>query len=210
MASERSRAQALGDQVSVSDRYRKLSSPAIANAWKVILAELGYTDPDPHLVESPGRVANSLLDWHTMLTAPPRLETFPNAEGFDQMIATGGFRFYSLCAHHGLPFFGEVSIGYIPKPGPEGRILGLSKFARLTDYYAHRFTVQERLTQQIAEHLEKELEPVGVGVIIKAEHLCMAMRGVERPGHSTVTCDLRGAMRNNPTAKTELLTLIKF
>jgi GTP cyclohydrolase I len=108
------------------------------------------------------------------------------------------------CAHHGLPFFGEAAIGYIPGK----KIVGLSKFARVLDHFAHRFTVQENLTHYVAEYMEKRLKPVGLGVVIRAEHMCMSMRGVERPNHTTITSDMRGAFRSAPHAKAELLALI--
>jgi GTP cyclohydrolase I len=125
------------------------------------------------------------------------------AENYDQMVLVRDIPFYSLCEHHLAPFFGTVSIGYIPR----NRILGLSKFSRLTDVFARRLQVQERLTNQIADALVEGLQPAGVGVVIKARHLCMESRGVRQQGHHTVTSALRGAMKEDATARSEFLNL---
>lgn len=176
----------------------------IAHAWRTIIEALGYEAEDPHLTDSPDRIARFLIEWHEQGKRPPTLTTFPNEPRVDELVAIGGMRFYSLCAHHGLPFGGRAAIGYIPK----AKVLGLSKFARVLDHFAHRFQTQERLTHQIASFLEAELEPTAIGVVLRAEHLCMSMRGAERPGHSTVTSDMRGAFKTKPEARAELLTLV--
>lgn len=177
----------------------------LENAWSAVIAGLGYDAADPHLVDSPARVGRFLREWHTNDSEPPKLTTFPNADPrVDELVMTGGIRFYSLCAHHGLPFFGTAAVGYLPRD----KVLGLSKFARVIDHFAHRFQVQERLTQQIADYLADALDPLAVGVVLRAEHLCMAMRGVERPGHCTVTSNLQGAFRDNAEARSELMALV--
>lgn len=181
-----------------------MRSRALAQHWKALLEALGYDLNDPHLVDSPERVGRFLDEWHSVAKEPPKLTTFPN-DGCDELVAVGGIRFYSMCAHHGLPFGGRVAIGYLPG----ARVLGLSKFARVVDHFAHRFQTQERLTKQVADHLQQALDPIGVGVVMRAEHLCMSLRGVERPGHVTVTSDLRGAFRSKPEARAELLALVK-
>lgn len=163
---------------------------------------LGYDLNDPHLLDTPTRVARFQRAWHTIGKEPPPLTTFPN-DGADEMVVVDTIRFYSLCSHHGLPFLGNAHIGYVPSD----RLLGLSKFARVVDYFAHRFQVQERLTKQVADYLAVALEPKGLGVVLRAEHLCMSMRGVERPGHRTTTSDLRGAMRD-PAARAEFMGLV--
>ncbi len=172
-------------------------------AWQAIIDSLGYNPKDPHLAGTPDRVARFMADWHTVGKPPPPLTTFPN-DGTDEMVLVGGIQFYSMCAHHALPFCGEAAIGYIPGQ----RIVGLSKLARVVDHYARRFQVQEGLTKEIADHLERELAPVGVGVVLRAEHLCMSMRGIQKPGHRTVTSDLRGALRGKPEARAEFLALL--
>lgn len=184
---------------SPSDRAR-----AVEQAWRQLVQALGYDMKDPHLTDSPARVARFLSEWHTQTSDPPKLTTFPNDPKVDELVAVGRIPFYSLCAHHGLPFSGHASVGYIPKD----KVLGLSKFARVIDHFARRFQVQERLTHEVASYLQQELDPVGVGVVMKAEHLCMSMRGVERPGHLTVTSDLRGAFRDHAAARSELLALL--
>lgn len=182
------------------------SLSAISDAWKTIISKLGYDPNDPHLVGSPERVARFLAEWHTLAgIAPPTLTTFPNVPRVDEIVACGGISFYSVCAHHGLPFFGEAAIGYIPGKS----VLGLSKFARVVHHFANRFQVQERLTHEIASYLEAELKPLGVGVVLRAEHLCMSMRGIRSEGHCTVTSDMRGVFREKPEARSELMALIQ-
>ncbi len=180
---------------------------AIEVAWSTLVEALGYDLKDPHLQESSARVARFLAAWHTRNgTDPPKCTTFPNENPrVDEVVATGRIRFYSMCAHHGLPFFGEAAVGYIPKD----KVLGLSKFARVIHHFAHRFQTQERLTHEIVHHLEQELDPVGIGVVMSAEHLCMSMRGVCCPDHETVTSAMRGAFLTKPEARAELLTIIR-
>ena len=125
------------------------------------------------------------------------------AEKHDQMVTVKDIPFYSHCEHHLAPFFGTVTISYIPN----GRIVGLSKLSRLADAYARRLQVQERLTEQIADALVEHLQPLGVGVLIKARHLCMESRGVCQQGHHTVTTALRGAIKDEPQTRSEFLRL---
>jgi len=178
----------------------------VERAWAEIVDALGYDGKDPHLVESPVRVARFLMDWHTQSKhkLPPKLTTFPS-EGCDELIVVGGITFYALCAHHGLPFMGVASVGYVPN----GRVLGLSKFARVIDHFARRFTTQERLGQNITAYLQENLKPQGVGVVLRAEHLCMSLRGIQKPGHFTTTSDMRGVFREKPEARAEFLNLVR-
>lgn len=125
---------------------------------------------------------------------------------YDELVLIKDIPFNSLCEHHFAPFFGKAHIAYIPK---ENVITGLSKFARLTDAYANRFQVQERLTAQIADTVEKVLQPLGCAVIVEAEHYCMCGRGVKKQGAKTVTSSMRGVFRDKPEARAELLQLIK-
>lgn len=184
-----------------------MATDRIADAWRVILEDLGYDLGDDHFSDSPARVARFMREWHTQVgTVPPRLTTFSNMgeAAYDGVLATGGIRFFSMCAHHGLPFFGTASIGYLPG----ARMVGLSKLARLVDYYARRFSVQEIITVRVAEHLQRELEAKGVGVVLRAEHLCMSMRGIQKPGHATITSTMLGAFRDEPSARAELIALL--
>ena len=177
----------------------------IAEAQVKLTRALGYDDTNPHLRDSPGRVARFMVDWHTEGKDPPVLTTFPNEPRMDELVVVGGLSFYSMCAHHGLPFFGTAAIGYIP----DERVLGLSKFARVVRHFAQRFQVQEVLTVQVADYLHQHLNPRALGVVMRAEHLCMSMRGVRSPGHQTTTSCMRGAFMTHPEARAELLGLAK-
>lgn len=174
--------------------YRTILSTAEPDTW--------HRDG---LRETPMRAAKALAEltdgYDTDIGA--LLKTF-DSDGHDEMVAQSGIHFYSLCEHHLLPFHGVVHIAYIPK----GRIVGLSKLARLVDAFARRLQVQERLTDEIANALEKHLATKGVMVIVEAEHLCMAMRGVRRPGAITRTSAVRGAMKKKPEARAEAQSLL--
>ena len=124
----------------------------------------------------------------------------------DEVIVVRDITFYSICEHHLVPFYGRAHVGYLPEPN--GRITGLSKLARLVDGYAKRPQVQERLTGQIADGIEKKLKPRGVAVVVEAEHMCMSMRGIKKPGSQTVTSSMRGLFRDNASSRAEVLQLI--
>ena len=124
----------------------------------------------------------------------------------DEMVMVRDIPFASLCEHHMIPFMGKVHVGYIP--GADGRITGLSKLARVVDAYAHRLQVQERMTTQIADTMEKALAPLGVLVVVEAEHLCMSMRGVRKPGTLTITSAVRGLFRNDPRTRAEAMEFV--
>jgi GTP cyclohydrolase I len=146
------------------------------------------------LIETPARMAKAWLDHTTGYLQEPGevLKAFEDgAEKYDEMVVVGGIRFYSRCEHHGEAIFGEAIIGYIPA----GKVVGLSKLVRLTDVFAKRLQVQERMTQQIANALSEHLQPKGVGVMVRARHLCMEARGVCRHGAITTTTSLIGAVR---------------
>lgn len=127
------------------------------------------------------------------------------AEDYSEMIVVKDIDFYSLCEHHILPFFGRAHVAYIPK----GKIVGLSKIARLVEVYARRLQVQERLTTEIADTIERQLVPLGVAVVTEAEHLCMRMRGIERQNSTVVTSAMRGAFQTNSKTREEFMTLIR-
>lgn len=128
-----------------------------------------------------------------------------DSEGYDEMIIEKNITFYSLCEHHMVPFFGIGAIAYIP----DKKILGLSKLARVLDYYAHGLQNQERITKQVAMHIQKILKPKGVAVMLNARHLCIEMRGVNKPGVETTTSYLTGVFKKEPSCKNEFLNLIK-
>ncbi len=178
----------------------------IAAAIREILIAIGE-DPDRDgLVKTPARVARMYEELFAGLSGEPDeyLETtFEHAH--DEMIVLRDIPFYSICEHHLLPFFGRAAVGYIPNE----RIVGLSKLARVVEHLARRPQVQERLTCQVADRIEQVLDPVGVAVTIEAEHTCMTMRGVKKPGSQMVTSVTRGAFRNNPATRAEFFDAVQ-
>jgi len=159
------------------------------------------------MLDTPARVARMYAEICGGLHEEPELHLKKTFDvDHDEVILVRDIPMYSLCEHHLLPFIGSANVGYIPNP--EGKVTGLSKLARLVDGYARRPQVQERLTSQIADALENELQPRGVIVIIDAEHLCMSMRGVRKAGASTVTSAVRGIFRDNAATRAEAMRLI--
>ena len=178
----------------------------IEAAVREILLAVGE-DPDRDgLLDTPGRVARSYAEMFSGLRADPRevLGTTFDVE-HDEMVLVTDIAVYSICEHHLLPFHGMAHVAYIP--GPHHRVAGLSKLARLVDVFARRPQVQERLTTQVADALMDHLDPRGVIVVIEAEHLCMSMRGVRKPGASTLTSAVRGQLRH-PATRAEAMSLI--
>ncbi|GAA2153386.1 GTP cyclohydrolase I FolE [Nocardioides koreensis] len=168
-----------------------------------MLAALGLPVDSDDMLETPRRLVAAYAE---MLTVPDfDLTTFANSAGYDELVLVQDIPVRSLCEHHLLPFVGVAHVGYLP----DDRILGLSKFARLVDFFARRAQTQERLTTQIADHLQERLAPVGVGVVIEAEHSCMSLRGARAEGARTVTSTLRGALREDPSSRAEFLALTR-
>jgi GTP cyclohydrolase I len=168
-----------------------------------LLLALGQRIEGPDMADTPRRMA---LAYAEMLAVDAfDLTTFPNTEEYDELVLVEDIPLRSLCEHHMLPFVGVAHIGYLPAD----RILGLSKFARVVDFFSHRTQTQERLTKQIAEHLQQHLAPRGVGVVVEAEHTCMTLRGVRAHGTRTVTSTLFGALRENPSSRAEFLSLAR-
>jgi GTP cyclohydrolase I len=167
-------------------------------------------DPEPDregLVRTPQRVARALRYLTRGYEQDPAT-VIGNAlfnENHSEMIVVKDIDFYSLCEHHILPFFGRAHVAYIPR----GRIVGLSKIARLVEVYARRLQVQERLTTEIADTIERQLTPLGVAVVTEAEHLCMRMRGIEKQNSTVVTSAMRGAFQTNSKTREEFMTLIR-
>ena len=165
---------------------------------------MGLNLNDPHYKETPMRVARFFLEFFNV--DMPNIKVFPNP-GYNQMIFSGAIPFFSLCAHHLVPFFGYAYVAYIPRS--DGNIIGLSKIARVVDYFARKEpTVQEILTQRIADYLYDKLKPHGVGVLIKAKHLCVEMRGIKK-AQVMITSALRGNFHEHDV-KQEFLELIKM
>lgn len=166
-----------------------------------LLTALGRDPASEHLADTPKRVAHAYAE---LLT--PRefnLTTFPNDEGYDELVLAKSIPVQSLCQHHLLPFEGVAHIGYLPGE----RILGLSKLARVVELFARDLQVQERLTKQVADWLQQHLAPQGVGVVIEAEHQCMSLRGVRATGSSTVTSALHGLLRDDARSRQEFFSL---
>jgi len=161
---------------------------------ETILDLLGVDRRDPNVHDTPRRVASMFLEMFHGLRegAEPQVTTFPNEEAYSAMVMERDIPFYSMCAHHLVPFYGHAHIAYIPGK----RIVGLSKIPRILEFYAKRPQIQERLTEQVADYLWSKLEPLGVMVVIEARHLCVEMRGVKKPGALTVTSAIRGAFEN--------------
>jgi GTP cyclohydrolase I len=181
--------------------------PRIEAAVREILAAIGE-DPDRDgLRDTPARVARSYVEMFAGLRIDPSTVLSTTFEaGHQEFILVKDIELYSTCEHHLVPFHGAAHVGYIP--GPDGRITGLSKLARLVDGFARRPQVQERLTAQIADTLMAVLEPRGVIVVIECEHLCMSMRGIRKPGAHTVTSAVRGIFEHSSTTRAEAMSLI--
>ncbi len=186
---------------------RGVDQERAAAAVRELLIAVGE-DPDrPGLRDTPARVARAYAETFAGLGQDPAdvLSTVFD-EDHDELVLVKDIPMYSTCEHHLVPFHGMAHIGYIP--GEDGRVTGLSKLARLVEVFARRPQVQERMTSQIADALESGLKPRGVLVVIEAEHLCMAMRGVRKPGARTMTSAVRGILRENPATRSEALSLV--
>jgi GTP cyclohydrolase IA len=181
--------------------------PRIERAVREILLAIGEDPERDGLRATPARVARAYAEQFAGLRQAPEdvLTTVFDAE-YDEMVLVRDIEVYSTCEHHLVPFFGNAHVGYIPNV--QGQITGLSKLARLVDVYARRPQVQERMTSQIADAMVKVLEPRGVIVVIEAEHLCMSMRGVRKPGAKTVTSAVRGSFLESDSTRAEAMSLL--
>ncbi|MDR0684102.1 MAG: GTP cyclohydrolase I FolE [Spirochaetaceae bacterium] len=179
----------------------------IREAVKMIIEAIGEDSAREGLVDTPDRVARMYAEIFSGLGEDPKIHmrTFFNIE-HDEMVLVKDISFFSMCEHHFLPFFGKVSVAYIPK---NGRVTGLSKLARIVDCIARRPQLQERLTSSVADTIMECLEPEGVAVVVDAEHMCMSIRGVKKPGARTVTSAVRGVFRNDTRTRNEVFALIK-
>ncbi len=185
--------------------HEKVDLEAIEGAVRTILRAVGE-DPDrPGLRDTPRRVARMYKEMFAGLRLDPARHlkvTFP--EDYDELVLVRDIPFTSMCEHHLLPFSGVAHVAYLPR----GRVTGLSKIARVVEEMALRPQVQERMTQMIADLIERELDTSGVAVVIEAEHSCMSIRGIRKPGSRTVTSALRGTFRTNPASRAEVMALI--
>lgn len=183
----------------------KVDLPRIERAVREILAAVGE-DPDREgLLETPARVARMYAEMFSGLHTDPstHLKKF-FTEQYDEMVLVRDITFNSMCEHHMLPFYGKAHIGYVPN----GKVVGLSKLARVVEEYSRRPQVQERMTEQIANLLIKELDVKGVAVVIEASHSCMSIRGIRKPGSLCVTSAMKGLFRSNLSSRSEVMTLI--
>jgi GTP cyclohydrolase I len=180
----------------------RIDLPAAERAVRDLLLALGRDLHDPGLRETPRRVAAAFGE---LLTHDPvSLTTFPNESAYDELVVVREIPFHSLCMHHLLPFHGVAHVAYLPAD----RIIGLSKLARVVELFARELQLQERLTMQIATCLRDHLQPKGVGVVVEAEHMCMSLRGVQKPGTRTTTSALLGLLRDDARTRQEFLSLV--
>ena len=191
------------------DRFvsHEVDLAAIEEAVRAILVAIGEDPQREGLRETPRRVARMYAEIFDGVTIDPGdvVDAFFGDEHYEEIVMVRDIPFYSSCEHHLVPFHGKAHVAYIP----HGRVTGLSKLARLIEGYARRPQMQERLTAQVADALMDRLEPLGVMVVVEAEHLCMSMRGVRKPGSVTVTSAVRGTLATNPTTRAEALALMK-
>lgn len=186
---------------------RQTNLTQIEGAVRQILSAIGE-DPDRDgLEDTPARVARMYLEITSGLASDPATHLATTFEaGHEEIVLVRDIPFSSLCEHHLMPFVGVAHVGYIP--GADGRVTGLSKLARVVDGYAQRLQVQERMTTQIIEAIERELDPVAAIVVVEAEHMCMSIRGVSKPGALTITSAVRGLFREDSSARAEAMSLI--
>ncbi len=187
----------------LQQRVPQRDMAAAEQAAADLLTALGIRLDSDSLRETPGRLARAYAELLTSRSF--RLTTFPNDEGYDELVLARGIPIRSVCEHHLLPFIGVAHVGYFPGD----RIVGLSKLARTVEHFAHGLQVQERLTKQVADYLTEALAPKGVGVVIEAEHLCMTLRGVRANGTTTVTSTMQGILRSDPRSRAEFLALTR-
>ena len=180
----------------------------IKDSVKNILLSIGEDPEREGLRETPRRVAEMYKEIFSGLDADPVKELAVGFElGHHEMILLKDIPFYSMCEHHMLPFYGVAHVAYIPNE--EGRVVGISKIARVVDLIARKPQIQERMVSEIADTIDEGLKPLGVAVVVQAEHMCMIMRGIKKPGTSVITSALRGAFKNNPTTRAEFMSLIQ-
>jgi len=184
----------------------QIDQARIEKAIREIIEAVGEDPNREGLKETPERVARFYAEVFEGVHQDPGevVDAFFGEEHYQEIVMVKDIPFYSMCEHHLVPFHGQAHVAYLPK----GRVTGLSKLARLVEGFARRPQMQERLTAQVAQCLDDRLEPLGVLVVVEAEHLCMAMRGVKKPGAVTVTSAVRGLMESNPATRAEAMSLL--
>ncbi|HEY8128436.1 MAG TPA: GTP cyclohydrolase I FolE [Hyphomicrobium sp.] len=189
------------------DSEKKPTRAEVETAVKTIIRWTGDDPARPGLKETPSRVTDAFEEYFRGYDQDPEAilqKTFEEIEGYDEMIVLRGIRFESHCEHHMAPIIGRAWVAYIP----DGRVVGISKLARVVDAYAKRLQIQEKMTAQIANTIQEVLKPQGVAVVLKAEHHCMTTRGVHKPGTDMVTSRMLGAFRDNPITRQEFLAMV--
>ncbi|HSM44309.1 MAG TPA: GTP cyclohydrolase I FolE [Acidimicrobiia bacterium] len=183
-----------------------IDSGRIEKAVREIIEALGEDPLREGLVDTPERVARFYEEVFEAIHTDPGdvIDAFFGEEHYQEIVMVREIPFYSMCEHHFVPFHGQAHVAYMP----QGRVTGLSKLARLVEGFARRPQMQERLTAQVANCLDERLDPLGVLVVVEAEHLCMSMRGVKKPGARTVTSAVRGVMETNPATRAEAMSLL--
>lgn len=184
-----------------------MDKETIEKAVREIIIAIGE-DPDREgLLDTPKRIANMYEEIFSGLGEDPKkhLEIYFQEEKYEELVLVKDLPFYSMCEHHLVPFFGKVHVGYLPK---DGKLTGLSKLARVVETISKRPQLQERLTANIADSILEKLEPYGVIVVIEAEHMCMTMRGVKKPGSKTITSVVRGVFANDLKSRAEVMSII--
>jgi len=196
----------------MADRNNLISqSVTRLEAEEAVRTLLRWAGDDPAregLVDTPRRVVDAYSDWFSGYNTDPRdylARTFEEVAGYDEMIVLRDIRFSSHCEHHMAPIIGQVHVGYLPA----GRVVGISKLARVVEAYARRFQVQEKMTAQIADCIQDVLQPLGVGVVVDGVHQCMTTRGIHKHGVSMVTSSMRGSFRNDARTRAEFLRFIE-
>jgi GTP cyclohydrolase I len=185
--------------------------PSREEVEKAVLTLLRWTGDNPEregLRDTPSRVAKAYLEMFNGYDLCPAEElgrTFEEVAGYDDLVVVRDIRFHSHCEHHMVPIIGRAHVGYLP----DGRVVGLSKIARVVDIFAHRLQTQEALTAQVAGVIQEVLNPRGVAVMIEAEHMCMAMRGIRKQGSTTLTSTFTGAFRDSPEEQVRFVTMIR-
>lgn len=199
------------DRLSVHRHRNGVDAPTREQAEEAVRTLIRWAGDDPDregLRLTPKRVARAYDELFSGYAADPAeilKRTFSEIEGYDEMVTLRDIPMSSHCEHHMLPFLGKAHVGYIP----EKRVVGISKIARVVDAFARRLQIQEKLTVQIAASIDHVLKPLGVAVVIAAEHMCMTCRGVNKPGVATVTSHMRGVFRQNPATRREFLAMIR-
>lgn len=186
---------------------KKPSREEVEAAFKTVIRWAGDDPTRPGLKETPSRVARAFSEFFRGYAEDPEAilqKTFEEIEGYDEMIVLRGIRFESHCEHHMAPIIGRAWVAYIPR----GRVVGISKLARVVDAFAKRLQIQEKMTAQIANAIQTVLDPEGVAVVIKAEHFCMTTRGVHKPGTDMVTSRMLGVFRDNAITRQEFLAIV--